>query len=77
MNYNITYSNSNSTVQYMDGNEQVWPCRCGQVHRGDYGQYDYGHHECFHDSGLVHLDDNDPNYLACPDCGKTFHIRIN
>ena len=49
--------------------KQVYPCRCGEVHRGDYAIYDYGHHACFHDSLLLLIADDQ---ALCPDCGKSF-----
>jgi hypothetical protein len=61
---------SNETIVIEDS-ERVFPCRCGETHRGDYGHYDWAHHNCFHASGLHELL---PGYLMCPDCGLTFHI---
>ena len=46
-------------------------CRCGKVHTGPYGIYDYGHHNCFHDERLSVIGQN-PLYLICPMCGKTW-----
>lgn len=54
------------------GNE-VYPCRCGETHRGDYGFYAYAQHECLHESPLTRLDPF-PHDLMCPECGKTFTI---
>lgn len=60
---------ANATSYLVDG-EWAYPCRCGVVHAGPYAMYDYGHHNCYHDSELVFLEA--PDYLMCPDCGKVF-----
>ena len=52
--------------------KRVFSCRCGVTHRGDYAVYDFGHHECFHDSALFRLDDES---AICPDCGKMFELE--
>ena len=65
---------SNQTI-HIERGEQVYPCRCGETHRGPYAAYDYGHHNCFHEDGLIRLMDEYPNDLMCPSCGKTFRVR--
>jgi len=64
------------TTHY-EGSEQVYPCRCGETHRGDYALYEFGHHECFHNAPLLDMGTSDgiEGYLACPDCGKTFSVK--
>lgn len=52
--------------------EAVYPCRCGQTHRGPHAVYDYGHHNCFHDSPLLSIEETGD--LVCPDCGKVFEV---
>ena len=39
---------SETPIIYIEDGEQVYPCRCGETHRGPYALYDYGHHTCFH-----------------------------
>lgn len=51
--------------------EKVYPCRCGLTHTGEYGLFDYNHHNCFHESGIT-LIENDQ--ALCVDCGKSFII---
>ena len=58
---------NNNTVHF-EGSEQVYPCWCGETHRGQYGLYDFGHHNCFHDEPLL----QDEYGLICPLCGLTF-----
>ena len=53
--------------------EQVYPCRCGVIHRGPYGLYDLGHHECFHEVPLLSPGDGQ---AICPACGKSFGLEI-
>jgi predicted RNA-binding Zn-ribbon protein involved in translation (DUF1610 family) len=55
--------------------DRIYPCRCGETHRGPYAAYDYGHHNCLHDDGLIRLMEDAPDYLICPACGKTFCVR--
>ena len=59
-----------------DGNEE-FPCHCGEVHRGDYALYDFGHHVCLHRGGLFVLNPEDaPDQLICGSCGQTFWLRL-
>ena len=63
------------TIILEDGKE-VYPCRCGDMHRGDYAFYDYMHHNCFHDEPLVDItthrsDTRNPTWM-CPICGKVW-----
>ena len=66
----ITSCAEEATI-HMDGSERVYPCRCGETHRGEYGHYDYCHHICFHDAGLFRLADDS---FVCVECGKPFHV---
>ena len=56
---------------YLEDGEQVYPCRCGEIHRGDYAIYDHGHHTCYHDTDLLELG---RNQVVCPLCGKPWHV---
>ncbi len=66
----------NQTIHVENG-EQVYPCRCGETHRGPYGVYDHAHHNCFHDEPLIIVDGDIPGYLMCGPCGKVFHVRTD
>lgn len=70
-------SASQSDVVHIENGEQVYPCRCGETHRGEHGVYDYGHHNCFHDVTLLFFECNDPSEgdVMCPQCGKTWAVR--
>lgn len=65
--YNYEISVGPSGVLY----EQVYPCRCGDTHRGPYAAYDAAQHECLHDADLHELA---PDHLMCPDCGKAWTV---
>lgn len=62
---------SKATQVFESTGEQVYPCRCGETHRGDYALYTFGHHNCFHDAPLMPLDFGE---LVCVDCGKVFQV---
>jgi len=51
---------------------QVYPCRCGVTHEGDYALYDFGHHECFHDETLL---DIGLGQVICPQCGNVWNVE--
>lgn len=60
-------------TQHFDakGNE-VFPCRCGQTHGGDYAFEDWAHHNCFHEAPLNPLAETGD--LLCPECGEVFNV---
>lgn len=47
--------------------EQVFPCKCGETHRGPYAIYDFGHHNCEH-KGYPPSDLGDGDRM-CVECG--------
>ncbi len=59
----------NYTIWIEDG-EVVYPCPCGETHRGDYAIYDFGHHTHNHDE--VFWDFADMG--ICTDCGATIRV---
>jgi hypothetical protein len=76
----IATSGSNTLYQIENG-ERVFPCRCGQTHRGQYAQQDYNQHNCFHDGPIIWLEDYEDKAATmrikewdfmCLDCGKQF-----
>lgn len=77
----IVTGTSNQPTLYFENGEQVYPCRCGETHRGDYAYYDYWHHNCYHTSqpllvleADVETEDGKQDYLWCVDCGQTFWL---
>ena len=66
----MTKAYSDDITIFLEGNEQVYPCRCGETHRGEYGFYDYFHHTCDHDEVLMLHED----IGYCIACGKTISI---
>ena len=62
------------TIDLEDGKE-VYPCRCGETHRGEYALHDYMHHNCLHDAPLVDIgSDIGISQLICPVCGKVWSV---
>jgi CDGSH-type Zn-finger protein len=73
----LSYGTSNHTVWIEDG-EEVFPCRCGQTHRGMYAETDWIRHNHDHGPELTSMHDLDPevfdaNHLICS-CGKDFFV---
>lgn len=55
----------------IENGERVYPCRCGQTHRGNYALKDWLHHNCFHDGPLWELLPDDSGHFICSECGKS------
>lgn len=74
-----THFDCQSETIHMENGERVYPCRCGQTHRGPQAEYDYGHHNCLHTAPLIRLagvsGKFDDGHLMCPQCGKDFWIE--
>ena len=51
---------------------QIYQCRCGETHRGEYAAEDWAHHNCFHGEGLS-VDAGDCEAI-CPLCGEVFKL---
>jgi hypothetical protein len=58
---------------HFENGEQVWPCRCGETHRGTYGQEDWNHHNCLHDATLIQL--SETRSVLCPSCGRLWNTE--
>lgn len=67
----IVTGTSNYTIYIEDG-EEVFPCRCGETHRGPYAFYDFMHHNCDHPSPLllIALDQ-----ALCGECGYSWEVQ--
>ena len=77
MNTDITISGSGAVTHYQEDGTQVFPCRCGSTHRGDYAMEDWAHHNCFHGPLLLmsdHGHDELKNQLLCVQCGEVFEM---
>jgi len=61
---------ANTALTIVDGVE-VWPCRCGETHGGQYGWEDWLQHQCFHRTPLLVLS---ARHALCDDCGQTFRL---
>ena len=68
-----TLLGTSAFTHYFEDGEEIYPCRCGLVHRGDYAAYDFGHHNCFHETDLIVEQNSDGKYqVICPDCGMSW-----
>ena len=67
-------TDSNSFTIHLEGDKQVWPCRCGETHRGDYGFYDWSHHTCFH-RDVMWMDIPNAGQVMCSECGDSWNYE--
>ncbi|MEE9569458.1 MAG: hypothetical protein V3W37_08735 [Candidatus Binatia bacterium] len=65
----IQTGTSNSTI-WIENGEEVYPCSCGETHRGDYAFYDWIRHICRHGDELWDLSE-DGLGMMCSQCGDT------
>ena len=61
----------NNTIYIEDG-KQVYPCRCGEIHDGEYAAETYNHHNCLHNNKLLLLGNLQ---ATCALCGKTWMVE--
>ena len=67
----------NITTVLDEKGERIYPCRCGKTHRGDYGLYEFGHHNCFHEADLIGLPiDKGEIQAICPLCGMSWRVKM-
>ena len=72
-----TQTGANALTMEFENGKRVFPCRCGKIHRGEYACYDYGHHNCFHETELLGLPAGKNKIQAiCPDCGQSWLIEV-
>jgi hypothetical protein len=68
----MVMAGTSSTNIHLEGSEQVWPCRCGDTHRGEWAVETFAHHNCFHQEPLLLLA---IDYAVCGECGETFGLE--
>jgi len=71
---------SNCQTIHLENGQKVYPCRCGETHRGDYACEDMLQHECFHNDtlvGLAKVKGKPMIYGVCPLCGCTFYMDLS
>ena len=69
-------SGTASQTLYFGNGEEVYPCRCGQVHRGNYAVEDWNHHNCLHKEPLFRLPLVGKRWQAiCMECGQMFQVN--
>lgn len=67
---------STATWAALEDGEQVYPCRCGETHTGEFGLHNYMHHNCFHKAPLVDVGaEVGISMIACPLCGQTWEVK--
>jgi len=65
------------TDYFVEDGERVYPCRCGETHRGQYAAEERRHHNCFHSEHIIILGPAaapDEYQGCCITCGATFII---
>lgn len=68
---------TSSLTMVFEGGKRVYPCRCGKTHRGDYAEYDFGHHNCLHEASLIGFPAGKNEVQAiCPVCGMSWLVNI-
>lgn len=67
-------SSSVATV-FFDQTGQVYPCRCGVTHVGDYAPEDFNHHNCLHPGPLIMFADLS-DIIMCDECGEIWNIKM-
>ena len=72
----ITLGNSNTRTDYFEYAHgilaSIYPCRCGEIHRGEYACERFLEHECFHDDVMI---SQGLKEVACGSCGKFFDLE--
>ena len=72
----IQTGQSNITLEFENG-KRIYPCRCGKTHRGNYAVYDFGHHNCLHETHLLGLPaGKDKVQAICPQCGMSWLVEL-
>ena len=73
----VTETGTLGESRYFDENgKEVYPCRCGKTHRGDYAFEDWNHHNCFHGPILVFLDIPGGEMAVCGECGASWQVKV-
>jgi len=69
---------TNIPLTIIDAEGVGYPCRCGEIHRGDYALEDKAMHECLH--GVDHLaviPVSDGTFqMLCPECGMSWRGEV-
>jgi len=62
---------SNADTVVIEAGERVYPCRCGETHRGKYAAERYNHHECLHDGDMWAIG---RHQVVCSQCGASWRV---
>ena len=65
-----TKTSTSSFTRYFEDGREVFPCHCGETHRGDYAQEDWNHHNCEH-GPMSQIEGS----VVCLACGAMFDFK--
>ena len=65
-----TVTGTSNFTRYFEDGQQVFPCHCGETHRGDYALEAWTHHNCEH-GPMSQVAGN----VMCLECGATFPFK--
>ena len=73
----MIYTGTTNSTYYYENEERVYPCYCGEIHRGDFAAEDWNHHNCFHREPLTELPriNSEVRQAVCIDCGEIFDLE--
>lgn len=72
---------SQSWTTYLEDGVRVFPCRCGETHRGDYAHEEWDHHNCIHRGEmcvipLEPIGDGTDAQVMCMECGASWKAAL-
>ena len=73
-----TTGTANNMVYTVEDGKAVYPCWCGETHRGDYALEAFHHHNCTHPGDLLQIGNREGDgliQLTCTICGANFTAR--
>ena len=71
MEFCTNTGDTNITHYYDAKGNEVFRCRCGSTHTGDYACNEWLQHECLHESDLLVIGNG---VAMCGDCGQTWEL---
>lgn len=72
-----TKTGTDTFTEYFEDGERVYPCVCGETHRGENAINEWLHHNCFHLNDLIGFAVDEKTYqVLCPQCGMSWIMDI-
>jgi len=72
----VTTGSTDFTVLLENG-RTIYPCRCGEIHEGEYAFERWNHHNCFHNYDLIGVPvDKSLIQAICPECGASWLVKM-